>query len=112
MNVRIGAWWGLCGVMGLALALGEAAVIVLFALFSSLSLREYIGLTKPGLTKPASFWAFLLFTPLQYWLVWTRSHEMFTILIPVCALLYIPAYNALAGGAGQFWSARQRLTGD
>ena len=45
MNVRIAAWWVLCAVMGLALALGEAAIIVLFALFSLLALREYISLT-------------------------------------------------------------------
>jgi phosphatidate cytidylyltransferase len=97
MNVRIAAWWVLCGLTGLALALGEAAVIVLFALFSSLAIREYISLTKP-----ASFWPFLVFTPLQYGLLWTRSYEMFRILIPVAAFLSIPPYNALAVGAGSF----------
>jgi len=97
MNVRIVAWWTLCGMMALALALGEGAVVALFALFSALALGEFIRLT-PG----ESFWPFFVFTPLQYWMVWSRSHEMFAILIPVCAFLYIPAYHLIAGGADRF----------
>ena len=97
MNVRIVAWWALCGVMALALALGEGAVIALFALFSMLALREFMALTPR-----ASFWAFFAFTPFQYWLVWSRSYAMFGVLIPVCAFLYIPAYHAFAGDTELF----------
>jgi phosphatidate cytidylyltransferase len=97
MNVRIAAWWVLCAVMALALALGEGAVIALFALFSSLALREFMALTPR-----ASFWAFFVFTPLQYWLIWSRSYGMFSVLIPVCAFLYVPTDHAIGGDTERF----------
>lgn len=62
MNVGIAAWWVLCGAMGLALALGEGAVIALFALFSMLALREYVAVATPN----AKLVPLVIFTLLQY----------------------------------------------
>jgi phosphatidate cytidylyltransferase len=97
MNLRIAAWWVLCGAMGLALALGEGAVAALFAVFSILALREFIPSGQRTL-----LWPLAAFTALQYGLVWSRWYGVFSILIPVCAFLYIPAHNALAGIGGRF----------
>jgi phosphatidate cytidylyltransferase len=103
MNVRVGAWWVLCGVLGVALALGDAAVIGLFALFSFLALREFVTLTPTNRGDHRSlFWSFFLFTPLQYLLVWVQWYGMFSILIPVYAFLYIPTRTALAGDSAHF----------
>jgi len=97
MNVRIATWWVLCGAMALALALGEVAVVALFALFSSVALREFMALPPRS-----GFWAVFVFTPVQYWLVWSRSYGMFGVLIPVVAFIYIPAYYAIAGDTERF----------
>lgn len=42
-NVRIASWWVLCTVTAVALWLGPAAVFLLFASFSALALREFLG---------------------------------------------------------------------
>ena len=103
MNVRIGAWWVLCAVVGVALALGPGAVIGLFALFSFLALREFITLTPTNRGDHRSlFGSFFLFTPLQYFLVWIQWYGMFSILIPVYAFLYIPTRTAIAGDSEHF----------
>ena len=103
MNVRVGAWWVLCAVFGLALALGKGAMIGLFALFSFLALREFITLTPTNRADHRSlFWSFFVFTPLQYFLVWLQWYGMFSILIPVYAFLYIPTRTAIAGDSEHF----------
>jgi phosphatidate cytidylyltransferase len=98
MNERIVAWWALCGLTGLALVLGEGAVLAFFALFSSLALREFVRLT-PGRDL---FPALLLFTALQYWAVWGRSTGLFDTLIPAGAALYIPVHLAVTGATERF----------
>jgi phosphatidate cytidylyltransferase len=52
----------------------------------------------------ALFWAFNLFTPLQYVLVATGEscYEIFSILIPVYASLFIPARIAMSGDPKRF----------
>jgi phosphatidate cytidylyltransferase len=103
MNLRIGAWWVLCAILGVALALGDGVVIGLFALFSFLALREFITLTPTNRGDHRSlFWSFFLFTPLQYFLVWIQWYGMFSILIPVYAFLYIPTRTAIAGDSEHF----------
>ena len=45
----------------------------------------------------ALFWAFVLFTPLQYVLVALNSYQLFNVLIPVYAFLFVPTRIALSG---------------
>jgi len=93
-NLRIAAWWVLCGVVGTATVLGSGVVVAVFAVFSCLAMRELLSLT------PA--WSFFAFTLAQYGLVWSHQYGMFSILIPVCAFLYVPVRAALAGNADRF----------
>src|SRR4051812_19765419 len=103
MNLRIGAWWVLCAVMALALAIGDGAVMTLFALFSFLALREFVTLTPTNRGDHRSlFWSFFFFTPLQYVLLWVRWYGMFSIMIPVYAFLYVPTRTAIAGDSERF----------
>ncbi len=103
MNLRIVTWWALCAMVGLAFALGDAVVIVLFALFSFLALREFITLTPTNRGDHRSlFWSFFVFTPLQYVLLWMQWYGMFSILIPVYAFLYVPTRTAIAGDSEHF----------
>jgi len=98
MNLRIATWWVLCGLTAAALLAGRAAVCLLFAIVSSLALREFITLTPTHRRDHrALFWSFFVWSPLQYWLVWSRYVELALILVPVCAVVLIPARIAIAG---------------
>jgi phosphatidate cytidylyltransferase len=109
-NLRIVAWWALSILVGLALALGNGAVVAMFALFSSLAFSELAALTDdPGLGRREAFGTFLAFTAAQYGLVWSGVHEAFSVLIPVCAFIYIPARAALAGHTERFWERTAKI---
>jgi phosphatidate cytidylyltransferase len=102
-NLRIAAWWVLCILVGLALALGHGAVVAMFALFSSLAFNELIVLMDvPGPDRRELFGTFFAFTAAQYGLVWSGRYEAFSVLIPVCAFIYIPVRAALAGQTERF----------
>ncbi|MBV8425320.1 MAG: phosphatidate cytidylyltransferase [Candidatus Eremiobacteraeota bacterium] len=102
LNQRINAWWVMCLVFGLTLAIGPTGSLVLFGLLSFLALREYVTLIETRRADHRTlFWTFFLFTPLQYYLLsikWTG----FFIVIPVYAFLFIPATMALAGDTKHF----------
>ena len=67
------------------------------------ALREFITLTPTRLgDHRALFWVFFFFTPLQYVLVGYDNYELYSILIPVYAFLFIPARMALAGDFKRF----------
>ncbi len=59
---------------------------------------QFITLTPTGLgDHRALFWVFFAFTPLQYFLVSINKYELFNVLIPVYAFLFIMARVAIAG---------------
>ncbi len=102
-RLRVQAWWWLCAVLAGAFLLGTAATVILFGLISFWALREFITLTptRRG-DHRALFWVFFLFTPLQFLMVWLGWYELYSILIPVYAFLFIPARIAMAGDYRRF----------
>lgn len=102
LNRRMRAWWVMCLIFGLTLVVGPIGSLVLFGLISFLALREYLTLVR---TRRADhhtlFWAFFIFTPLQYYLLGIKWLGFF-IVIPVYAFLFIPAAMALAGDSQSF----------
>ncbi len=105
-NNRIRAWWLMCTVLGAAFLLGSwsrQTTVVLFGLISFWALREFITLTPTRLGDHRTlFWVFFLFTPLQYVLVGYDKYDLYSILIPVYAFLFIPARVALSGDYKRF----------
>lgn len=100
---RVNAWWVMVGVFCAALLLGPIGTVVLYALLSSLALREFITLTPTGRGDHATlFYGFFVVLPLQYALVAARWYGLFAILIPVYAFLFVPARSALAGDTRHF----------
>lgn len=103
LNARIGAWWGMVAVLGLAFLAGRGGVIVLFALLSFAALREFLTLTRKA---RADHWAlvaaFFVILPVQYWLVWDGWYGLYSIFIPVYAFLLLPIVAALRGETGGF----------
>src|SRR3954447_1842533 len=101
-NRRLGAWWIICALLGVAF-ISPKLTVALFGLMSFWALREFITLTPTRLgDHRALFWVFAFFTPLQYILVGYDSYELFSIFIPVYAFLFIPARVALAGDYKRF----------
>ncbi len=117
-NRRALAWWMMYAMMTASLFTGKQTfpAILFFLAISLMSLREFISLTFTRLgDHRALFWVFYVFTPLQYLFVWLGHYrtyslvgvnidpgQLFMILIPVYAFLFIPARVAFAGDHKRF----------
>jgi phosphatidate cytidylyltransferase len=103
LNARIGAWWIMSAIFGLTLAIGQIWSLVLFGIMSLMALREYVTLLPTRRADHRTlFWAFFVFTPLQYFLIGIHWYGMFAILIPVYAFLFVPTRLAIAGDTASF----------
>jgi phosphatidate cytidylyltransferase len=103
LNARTKAWWFMAMVFVLAMLTGGIGSVILFGLMSFLALREVITLTPTKLGDHRTlFWVFFIVTPLQYWLVAADWYELFIILIPVYAFLFVPLRSAVAGDCERF----------
>ncbi len=105
-NSRLRAWWLMCSVLAAALLIGNTATVILFGAISFWALREFITLTPTRLgDHKALFWVFVLFTPGQYVLIGLMRHpeyELYNVLIPVYAFLFVLARVAVAGDYKRF----------
>jgi phosphatidate cytidylyltransferase len=103
LNARTRAWWVMCAVFGVALAIGRLAPVIMFAFTSFLALREFVTLTPTRRGDHRSlFWAFFVILPLHYYTLAVGWYGLFVILIPVYAFLFIPMRNVLAGDTENF----------
>jgi phosphatidate cytidylyltransferase len=118
-NSRVRSWWMLCCLLAAAFWFDHAVTVTLFGLLSFWAMREFITLTptRRG-DHRALFWVFFLFTPMQYVLVgmdrietgqtpagepvYQSLYNLYSILIPVYAFLFIPARVAIAGDYKRF----------
>jgi phosphatidate cytidylyltransferase len=101
-NRRVRAWWIICSLLAIAF-FSPALTVLLFGIMSFEALREFITLTPTRRADHrALFWVLLFFTPLQYVLVALDRPELYSILIPVYAFLFIPARIAIAGDYKRF----------
>jgi phosphatidate cytidylyltransferase len=103
LNSRIRAWWVMWAMFGFAVVVGRIGSVIFFGLASVLALREFLTIvpTRPG-DHRALWWTFFVITPLQYVLVATGSYDLFSVLIPVFAFLFIPVRIAIAGDVTEF----------
>jgi phosphatidate cytidylyltransferase len=98
-NVRIGAWWVLCGLMALALAAGGGVVVVVFAGLSCLAVREFAALSEHRRLPLYSLW---MLTAVQYALIPAGWYDSFSAAVPVIGLFYFPVRAALRAETGRF----------
>lgn len=103
VNSRMRAAWSLIFVFTVAFALGQTALLVVFAFASFLTLREMIALTP---TKASDHWAlvvaFYVAIPLQYALISFDQYALFTLFIPVYLFLLLPIIMALKQDTERF----------
>jgi phosphatidate cytidylyltransferase len=103
LNARVNAWWIMVALLGVAIAFGKTAVVILYALASFFALREFITLSD---TRRGDHWAllaaFFLALPVQYYLVWIEWYGLFAIFIPVYGFLLMPVIAALRQDTDNF----------
>ena len=92
VNARVRMSWWLIVVFTIAFALGQATLLVFFALISFFLLREFIAITP---TKPtdhnALVVAFYIAIPVQYALIGFDLSYFTTLFIPTYLFLALPA---------------------
>ncbi len=95
LRQRTWAWWIMIGVLGVGLALGETALVALFAVLSVIGLREMLRLLPDDDPDRGLFPTLVAITGMHYLFVWRHWYGMFAIFIPVYAFLFLPAVAAL-----------------
>ena len=110
LNARIRSWWGIVFVFGAALLFGRVVTLVLFAILSFLSFREFMSLTptRPG-DHRSLFLSFFVVVPAQYWLIGIDWYGLVSIFIPVYVFLLLPALSAVAGDTNDFLARNAKL---
>jgi phosphatidate cytidylyltransferase len=110
LTARINAWWGMVGLLAVALLAGKAGVVILFALLSFAALREFVTLTT---RRTADHWAiaaaFFVVLPVQYGLIWADWYGLYSIFIPVYAFLALPVIAVLQGDTRQVFVRMSEL---
>jgi phosphatidate cytidylyltransferase len=104
-NQRIRAWWLMCAILVAGLWLERIGTVILFGFVSFRALSEFVTITPTrGGDHRALFWVFFAFTPAQYILVGLGQtyYDLYSVLIPVYATLFIPARIAMAGDSRRF----------
>lgn len=109
-NQRVKSWWMMCLVFTLAVASGGIGSVLLFMATSFFALREFIAII-PTRHKDHRLlvWCFWVILPLQYWLVYCGWYNMFVLLIPVYAFLFIPIRLVIAGECDDFLSRTAKI---
>ena len=110
LNRRIGAWWVIALLVGLALLAGHIGVTLLFALASLAALREFVAAEPPGrIPQGVLLGSYLLVLPLQYLLVWNGSYLLYGLFIPICVMLVVPMLGLLSGQLRDFLDGTRSL---
>ena len=103
-NKRVTSWLIIFVLLVVSVLLNNVVIpVVLFGLVSFWALREFITMTPTRSGDHRTlFWVILGFTPLQYVLVGYNQYDLFTVVIPVYASLFIPARIAFTSDHKRF----------
>ncbi|HMP79646.1 MAG TPA: phosphatidate cytidylyltransferase, partial [Pirellulaceae bacterium] len=102
-NNRVLAWLTTCVVLSVTMMFDRWVTVAFFFLLSFWALREFITMTPTRRGDHRTlFWLFVIFTPAQYVLVALDATNIYTVIIPVYASLFIPARIAFTGETKRF----------
>ena len=103
VNSRVKMGWWLIVVFTLAFWAGQTVLLIVFALVSFFTFREFVALTP---TKVSDHWAlvisFYIVIPLQYVLIGLDRYWLFTVFIPVYLFLLLPVLMSLRPDSDRF----------
>lgn len=96
VNSRVKTGWWLILIFTIAFWAGQTVLLVIFAIISFFTFREFVALTP---TKPSDHWAlvisFYVIIPVQYLLIGFDKNSLFTLFIPVYLFLLLPILMSL-----------------
>ncbi len=102
-NQRVTSWFAILVLLVIALLFGKIPTVILFGLISFWALREFITMTPTRRGDHRTlFWVFLGFTPFQYYMIAQDMYDLYTVVIPVYASLFIPARIAFTSDHKRF----------
>lgn len=102
-NTRVDSWWIMVVLFTLALLIGPAAVVVLFAFASFAALREFYTFTDKTRADHLSLaLGFYIVLPVQFLVVWLDRATWFSLFVPVAVFLALPIVTALRGDPARF----------
>ena len=102
-NNRVFAWLTICLMLTVAMLFDSWVTVTFFGLISFWAFREFITMTPTRRGDHRTlFWVFFFFTPFQYVMVGLDWYQLYTILIPVYATLFIPARIAFTSDHKRF----------
>lgn len=114
LNDRIHAWWLMCAVFLVSIVTGIYGTIGLFALTSTLALKEFLKLLPyESQDRFPRFLLYFVVLPMQYFVIIIEWYGLFAIWVPVFTLITIAIFQALWGktenylvrGASLQWAA-------
>jgi phosphatidate cytidylyltransferase len=104
---RIKSWWMITLVLGCAVLIGPWAVVLLFALISFVSLREFLSLADiKAVDRRAVVAGFIVVLPVQYTLIGMGRDDWFASVLPFIGLLLVPALLTVLSGDVHNYLAR------
>lgn len=102
-NARVRSWWTMAVLLGLALLLGRAGAVVLFAVAAFAALREFATYTAKSREDHGMLaTAFFVVLPLQFLWVALGAQGLFTVFVPVHVFLLLPLIAVLMGAPQRF----------
>jgi phosphatidate cytidylyltransferase len=102
-NARVQSWWAMAVLLGLALLLGHAGVVALFAFAAFAGLREFATYTAKAREDHGMLaTAFFVVLPLQFLWVLIGAEGLFTVFVPVHVFLLLPLIAVLMGAPQRF----------
>lgn len=103
------SWW-MMGVFWLGWTAGPVGALLLSALISLLTLREFISLTPTHRSDhKALVLSFFVILPLQYLWLGTGHYDVFSVFIPVYAFLAVPVVSSLGNDPKGFLERNAKL---
>lgn len=102
--------WFMAAVFWISWMSNPLFTLVLFALVSLFSLREFLTLspTRRGDHRSLVV-AFFVLLPVQYWLIGAGYFDLFAVFIPVYGFLSLPVLSALANDPQRFLERNAKL---
>lgn len=97
LKLRIQTWWGLVGILLLALSVDHKFALAIFAIVTFLAFREFLSIIP---TRKGDHCVLLLayaLIPLQYTWVALGSNQLFLTFIPLWTMLAVPLHLVLLG---------------
>lgn len=100
---RVTAWWLIFGVVASAMVAGRLGSLALFAIVSTLALREFSRLLDlHAVDRRVLLWVAFALVPVQYATIGIGWYGLFVVLVPVYGFVFLAARAVLADDTGNF----------